>query len=59
MAYDIRPLVTMEEKADFLDTAVEEGWELFFEHDPDTEVASLERTDRRVGVTNRRPLSAL
>jgi glyoxylase-like metal-dependent hydrolase (beta-lactamase superfamily II) len=59
MAYDIRPLVTMDEKADFLQTAVEEDWQLFFEHDPDTAVASLTRTDRRVEVANRRSLDAL
>lgn len=59
MAYDIRPLVTMEEKADFLETAVEEGWHLFFEHDPDTAVASLQQTDRRIDVADRRSLDEL
>jgi len=34
MAYDLRPLVTLEEKRRMLDAAAEEGWLLFFEHDP-------------------------
>jgi glyoxylase-like metal-dependent hydrolase (beta-lactamase superfamily II) len=59
MAYDVRPLDTMDEKAAFLETAVEGRWDLFFEHDPDTAVASLERTEQRVDVTDRRPLSEL
>jgi glyoxylase-like metal-dependent hydrolase (beta-lactamase superfamily II) len=59
MAYDIRPLVTMEEKAAFLDRAAKAEWNLFFEHDPDTAVASLNQTDRGVEVVERRPLSAL
>lgn len=34
MAYDVRPLVTMEEKAQLLGTAAREGQVLFLEHDP-------------------------
>jgi glyoxylase-like metal-dependent hydrolase (beta-lactamase superfamily II) len=34
MAYDLRPLVTLEEKRKTLEVAAEEGWILFFEHDP-------------------------
>ena len=34
MAYDLRPLVTLEEKRRTLEAAAEEGWLLFFEHDP-------------------------
>lgn len=34
MAYDVRPLVTMEEKAALLAEAVREKQILFFEHDP-------------------------
>jgi glyoxylase-like metal-dependent hydrolase (beta-lactamase superfamily II) len=34
MAYDIRPLQTMKEKAQMLETAVREKHTLFFEHDP-------------------------
>ena len=34
MAYDVRPLVTLEEKAEMLDEAVRRNQVLFFEHDP-------------------------
>ncbi len=35
MGYDLRPLVTLEEKRRVLRRAVDEGWLLFFQHDPD------------------------
>lgn len=56
MAYDVRPLVTMEEKAAFLEEALEEGWDLFFEHDPEVAVASLESSDRGIVTTGHRSL---
>ena len=34
MGYDLRPLVTLEEKRRILRRAMEEQWVLFFEHDP-------------------------
>lgn len=34
MAYDIRPLETLHDKAWLLEEAVAKHWELFFEHDP-------------------------
>jgi glyoxylase-like metal-dependent hydrolase (beta-lactamase superfamily II) len=58
MAYDVRPLTTIEEKGDFLDEAERKGWTLFFEHDPDTAVADLERTEEGVELTDRRALDA-
>jgi glyoxylase-like metal-dependent hydrolase (beta-lactamase superfamily II) len=58
MAYDVRPLVTLSEKTDFLERAVTERWDLFFEHDPAVEVAGLERTERGVQVVDERTLSA-
>lgn len=59
MGYDVRPLVTMEEKHAFLERAVAEGWHLFFEHDPEVAVASLERTERGIATTDHRPLEEL
>lgn len=59
MAYDVRPLVTLREKAVFLERAVAEGWNLFFEHDPGIAVASLERTERGIEPCHERPLSEL
>ncbi len=59
MAYDVEPLVTIAEKADFLERAVAEDWQLFFEHDPEVAVAGLTRTERGITTTNARPLGAL
>ncbi|HXG37470.1 MAG TPA: MBL fold metallo-hydrolase [Bacteroidota bacterium] len=41
MAYDVRPLVTIEEKKRILPRAYEEQWILFFEHDPTTEAVTV------------------
>lgn len=59
MAYDVRPLQTIEEKSEFLEQALEQEWTLFFEHDPEVSVASLERTDRGIEVTDQRGLDRL
>lgn len=48
MAYDTRPLVTLEEKKTFLDKAFGEDYVLFFEHDPVHECATLRQTERGV-----------
>ncbi len=48
MGYDTRPLITMEEKALFLNTAVKEDSILFFEHDPVNECCTLQLTDKGV-----------
>lgn len=48
MAYDTRPLLTLDEKKQFLDTAVEQEYVLFFEHDPVNECVTLQRTERGV-----------
>jgi len=56
MSYDIRPLVTSEEKARFLDEACEGGWHLFFEHDPKVEVSGLVRTSKGVFSQHERTL---
>jgi len=34
MAYDVKPVVTMQEKEKLLSRIFDEGWILFFEHDP-------------------------
>ncbi len=59
MAYDLYPMTTIEEKGMFLKEACENSWNLFFEHDPEVEVASLESTDRGIQITDKRPLSEL
>jgi glyoxylase-like metal-dependent hydrolase (beta-lactamase superfamily II) len=48
MAYDIRPLVTLEEKEKFLQRAVAENFTLFFEHDRSVEACTLMQSERGV-----------
>lgn len=48
MAYDLRPLVTLEEKRRLLGLAVDAGWILFFEHDPSLVAARLTRTEKGI-----------
>lgn len=45
MAYDIRPLVTLSEKAIMLKEALAERQVLFFEHDPGIECATLKQDE--------------
>jgi glyoxylase-like metal-dependent hydrolase (beta-lactamase superfamily II) len=46
MAYDLRPLVTLEEKRRTLKAAAEEGWILYFEHDPVQVSARVKRGEK-------------
>ncbi len=48
MSYDVRPLVTMDEKAKFLNTAADQGYYLFLEHDAVHEVCTLKHTEKGV-----------
>jgi glyoxylase-like metal-dependent hydrolase (beta-lactamase superfamily II) len=48
MAYDTRPLLTLQEKKTFLTEAVENSYILFFEHDPANECCTLQMTDKGV-----------
>lgn len=57
MAYDVRPLLTMEEKARVLGRAVDEKCILLFEHDPVYEAAIVENTEKGIRVRERGPLS--
>lgn len=59
MGYDVRPLVTMEEKADFLQEASANRWTLFFEHDPEVVTAEVASTDRHMKVDAPRPRLAV
>jgi glyoxylase-like metal-dependent hydrolase (beta-lactamase superfamily II) len=55
MGYDVRPLLTMEEKTRFLEEALREKYVLMFEHDPVIECATLIQTERgiRTGATGK------
>ena len=48
MGYDTRPLLTLEEKAAFLNKAASEGYYLFLEHDAYNQVCTLKHTDKGV-----------
>lgn len=50
MAYDTRPLLTLEEKKSFLEEAFNKEYILFFEHDAEIECCTLQMTDRGVRV---------
>ncbi|MBX2987335.1 MAG: MBL fold metallo-hydrolase [Bdellovibrionaceae bacterium] len=43
MGYDLHPLTLMEEKEKILGPAADEGWYLFFEHDPYCDIATVAR----------------
>ena len=46
MGYDNFPLITLEEKKSVLKRAVENGWLLFFEHDPRYAATYVEKTEK-------------
>jgi glyoxylase-like metal-dependent hydrolase (beta-lactamase superfamily II) len=56
MGYDTRPLITLEEKAAFLDQAATEKHILFFEHDPVNECCTVQKTDKGVRLDQAFPL---
>jgi hypothetical protein len=48
MAYDMQPLITLNEKKAFLNEALENDFILFFEHDPQYECCTLYQTERGI-----------
>lgn len=48
MGYDVRPLVTLEEKEQILRQAADEKWVLFLEHDPVVECCTVVHTEKGV-----------
>jgi len=53
MGYDVRPLQTMTEKEIILEKAVSDDYVLFFEHDLDTECATVHKTEKGVRLKER------
>ncbi|MEY2828941.1 MAG: hypothetical protein RIQ33_799 [Bacteroidota bacterium] len=53
MGYDMRPLITLQEKELFLKEAVEKNYNLFFEHDNATECASVKATEKGIIVDSK------
>ena len=50
MGYDTRPLLTMDEKANFLNEAAEKNYVLFLEHDAVNELCTVKQTEKGVRV---------
>lgn len=48
MGYDTRPLLTLDEKSDFLNKAADHQYYLILEHDPYHEIITVEHTERGV-----------
>ena len=59
MGYDVRPLVTMQEKSLFLESALKNSWYLFMEHDPHNEVVCLKKTEKGIRFDESFKLSEL
>ena len=48
MSYDTRPLITMGEKAKFLNNAVDNQYFIFLEHDPVNQLCTVKDTEKGV-----------
>jgi glyoxylase-like metal-dependent hydrolase (beta-lactamase superfamily II) len=48
MAYDMQPLLSLQEKRSFLNEALKKDYVLFFEHDPLHECCTLQQTERGI-----------
>ena len=53
MGYDTRPLLTMPEKAKFLNAAADNNYYLFLEHDAYNEIITVEKTEKGVRLKER------
>ena len=53
MGYDTRPLLTMPEKAKFLNAAADNNYYLFLEHDAHNEIITVEKTEKGVRLKER------
>ena len=59
MGYDVRPLLSLNEKERFLNHCFENNIFLLFEHDPRVELASLLKTEKGVRIDKKLNLSEL
>jgi hypothetical protein len=48
MGYDTRPLLTMDEKAKFMNAAADNNYYLMLEHDAHNEIITVEKTEKGV-----------
>ncbi len=59
MAYDTRPLITLDEKATFMKEAAANDYILYFEHDPVNECCTVKDLEGRVRLDKTFPLSEI
>lgn len=59
MAYDVRPLMTMKEKENIFKRALDENWLLYFEHDHQIEMCSIQNTERGIRMKDKLKLSEI
>jgi hypothetical protein len=52
MGYDTRPLLTLDEKKQFLDIAADKEFYLFLEHDTKSELCTVQQTEKGVRLKN-------
>ena len=52
MGYDMRPLLTLNEKEQFLNMAADNGYYLFLEHDAYNEIITVKHTEKGVRLEN-------
>lgn len=48
MGYDVRPLITLQEKEQFLNLAADKGYYLLLEHDAQNEICTVKHTEKGV-----------
>ncbi len=59
MSYDTRPLITLQEKEQFMNEAAEKGYVLFFEHDLFRECCTVEFSEKGVRLKESFPLESI
>lgn len=59
LAYDVRPLDSMQERETYMNRALNENWVLFFEHDAHNECATLKQGERGIEIDRRFTLQEL
>lgn len=59
MGYDVRPLVTMQERQDYWKEIVDNEYIMFFEHDPVNECATLQYTEKGIRLKDTFKLSEI
>lgn len=59
MAYDTRPLLTLDEKSKFMEDAASHDYVLFLEHDPKQECCTVEKTEKGIRFKEAFPLISI